>query len=733
MTENHYINTTIQKGFTKKTPGCVEHTQALMEELKDAKTKRRQLYVVFIDLMNAYGRVPHSLIIFALKRYHLPSNFIEVILSYYDKLVVKIKTKNWSSKTFWYELGLFQGDPLSVILFLICFNILLELLVKQNHLGYKPSFSDSKTSNKAFADDLTLMAKTAKGIKQMIETVEKFLEWTQKMRAKPEKSLCLAMKVLDGKYCTFDPKLMLAGQPIPTITQRPMKFLGMWIYLNMEVKELRANVKKKLQDMMESISEDVIAGPMKVWLYNNLVVSKMSWDFIVYNFPLTFVRSLEAICNKYLKKWLGIAHPCTTTVLYRSRDHMGLQLKNIVTEYKVCQLIKGDQLLKSQDPYIKEVYSNHQNISDKKKNWSYPKELQDRQRELYFRELVGTPNTGTTGLGFNSRGEMPERKKMSEMVRTFDENSLIVSLFDKKKQNRFLTWENTMTFDTTWNNLLYKLSPALLKFHLNAIHDTAMTPSNLKLWNKNPLGNCKLCGRYGTLSHILTHCKVSLNQGRYNWRHDQVLRTIMTPVFAHFKHQHVTKTQKVTTKTVFHKAGNKSDKVRLQVQAKELKSFFSDAADWLIVYDEDKRQRNFPSHIVATSNRPDVVIFSNKLKKVMIMELTCGNEENFANQKSYKTKKYQQLIHDIGMNGWSCKYQTVEMGCRGIYNDSLPAFYNSIGLKTREKKKACQKAAEVALRASYTIYLSRANKIWSDNWDLTERPSVCIGEGTLGP
>ena len=119
----------------------------------------------------------------------------------------------------------------------------------------------------------------------------------------------------------------------------------------------------------------------------------------------------------------------------------------------------------------------------------------------------------------------------------------------------------------------------------------------------------------------------------------------------------------------------------------------------------------------------------------MIMELTCGNEENFVNQKSYKTKTYhyQRIIHDIGMNGWSCKYQTVEMGCRGIYNDSLPAFYNSIGLKTREKKKACQKAAEVALRASYTIYLSRANKIWSDNWDLTERPSVCIGEGTLGP
>ena len=30
-----------------------------MEELKDAKTTKRQIYVVWVDLMNAYGRVPH--------------------------------------------------------------------------------------------------------------------------------------------------------------------------------------------------------------------------------------------------------------------------------------------------------------------------------------------------------------------------------------------------------------------------------------------------------------------------------------------------------------------------------------------------------------------------------------------------------------------------------------------------------------------------------------------------
>ena len=99
---------------------------------------------------------------------------------------------------------------------------------------------------------------------------------------------------------------------------------------------------------------------------------------------------------------------------------------------------------------IKKVYFNHEAIADTQKMWFYPKELKDRQRQLYFQELVGKPAVGTTGLGYGTRYEdTSERKLLTNMVRTFDEESLICSLFDKKRQNLFLTWENTMAFDTT--------------------------------------------------------------------------------------------------------------------------------------------------------------------------------------------------------------------------------------------------------------------------------------------
>ena len=51
------------------------------------------------------------------------------------------------------------------------------------------------------------------------------------------------------------------------------------------------------------------------------------------------------------------------------------------------------------------------------------------------------------------------------------------------------------------------------------------------------------------------------------------------------------------------------------------------ASDWVIVSDL-QNSYIFPGHIALTSLRPDIVIFSNSLKRVILIELTCPWEEN---------------------------------------------------------------------------------------------------------
>ena len=110
---------------------------------------------------------------------------------------------------------------MSVILFLIVFNILLELLaVLCSQVGYEPSFSDSKT--------LTLLMKSEKEMKKMLNVVEEFLDWLKKMKAKPSKCLSMSMKCTGGKYNTYDAEFVLSNQQVPSIIQAPMKFLAMY-------------------------------------------------------------------------------------------------------------------------------------------------------------------------------------------------------------------------------------------------------------------------------------------------------------------------------------------------------------------------------------------------------------------------------------------------------------------------------------------------------------------------
>ena len=133
---------------------------------------------------------------------------------------------------------------------------------------------------------------------------------------------------------------------------------------------------------------------------------------------------------------------------------------------------------------------------------------------------------GRMGLGWEKTASS-RKGKLREMVEQISKHDLLLTLVDKGVQGELLT----MQLDFGWNNLIYnyKMSPSLLKFHLNSksIHDDAHTPGDMSLWNMAETGHCSLCGlRHCNIKHILAVCNFSLNNKRFNWRHDNVLSVI---------------------------------------------------------------------------------------------------------------------------------------------------------------------------------------------------------------
>ena len=83
----------------------------------EAHKKLRSLTVCWLDLANAYGSVHHGLIKYALEHYHAPLNFLRVVYNFYTNLNATITCKAWSTRAILLQVGVYQGDPLSVVIF----------------------------------------------------------------------------------------------------------------------------------------------------------------------------------------------------------------------------------------------------------------------------------------------------------------------------------------------------------------------------------------------------------------------------------------------------------------------------------------------------------------------------------------------------------------------------------------------------------------------------------------
>ena len=75
------------------------------------------------------------------------------------------------------------------------------------------------------------------------------------------------------------------------------------------------------------------------------------------------------------------------------------------------------------------------------------------------------------------------------------------------------------------------LPQCLISFCIGATYDTLPSPSNLARWGKQETKACTLCSKnICTVAHILGACPISLKQGRFTYRHDNVLSGLVKDI-----------------------------------------------------------------------------------------------------------------------------------------------------------------------------------------------------------
>ncbi|XP_072020302.1 uncharacterized protein [Amphiura filiformis] len=184
-----------------------------------------------------------------------------------------------------------------------------------------------------------------------------------------------------------------------------MRFLGKLIFKDMKDKEIRESVKHKLTDMLKRTDKSLLNGIMKLWIYNNAILPKMTWEFTIYNFPNTYIEGLEATCTKYLKKWAGINRCTTNSALYRNRKKYGLHLTRLTTSVKYMQVTKHHFNKYSIDGKTQTLYKDCLQRKAKQPRWNGVRELEQRERHLILNDMC-RGQTDIAGLGFKKNQKL---------------------------------------------------------------------------------------------------------------------------------------------------------------------------------------------------------------------------------------------------------------------------------------------------------------------------------------
>ena len=196
------------------------------------------------------------------------------------------------------------------------------------------------------------------------------------------------------------------------------------------------------------------------------------------------------------------------------------------------------------------------------------------------------------------------------------------------------------------------MEPLRISFLLRSVYDVLPSPSILLKWGLLETPDCQLCGARDTMAHILSGCKLALQQGRYRWRHDQVLRSLADILERERKKSKPTITDRPT--------GIRFVRVGETARTSSERSSVLDGSVWRMKVDLI-RKLVFPD-VIQSTLRPDIVLWSTEDKTIIIIEITVPWEEDCDEAHERKSSKYWELKEACQDRGWKTWLFPVEVG-----------------------------------------------------------------------
>ena len=158
-----------------------------------AKHEKKQLHIVWLDLANAYGSVPHNCIRFALKFFHIPEKVADILMQYFRNVFMRFTTTNYTMGWQAVKVGIMMGYVVSPLLFVMCMELILRGTTGTTS-GEETRRGGALPPSRAFMDDVTTLIQSKVGTQELLDRFNDLFTWAR-MKAKPKKSPSFSLSV----------------------------------------------------------------------------------------------------------------------------------------------------------------------------------------------------------------------------------------------------------------------------------------------------------------------------------------------------------------------------------------------------------------------------------------------------------------------------------------------------------------------------------------------------------
>lgn len=304
-------------GFTKET-GCTQAILKIHSIMEHALLHNKEIHLMTIDVEKAYDTVRFDVLEEAMTRYGVPEDVKRLLMDAHTKREIQIKTGWGKTEKIIAQCGLAQGSPVSCLLFIMVMQPLLDRLRAETQGIWR------STDDVAYADDVTLLAPSAKEMARKWKIVKEFSKYT---------GLQISLRKTEYMTNVQDPdKRMKFKEKEKKITQvsadEAIRILGYWNNVALQKDRQYQKLMDGIRLVQKAMYRHQIPPKMVIGVMNMIINAKVRYVTVNSALDVTTRNELQQICTKLVKDKLRLKKETSTAWIFSPPSKGGLGIMN---------------------------------------------------------------------------------------------------------------------------------------------------------------------------------------------------------------------------------------------------------------------------------------------------------------------------------------------------------------------------------------------------------------------